>query len=351
MSKGKVRRPLTVRSPDADQPSLLGAALDGVAQAVVICDPAGGVVFENAAARRILSSRPSDALLAQAVDDLVIGALAGSTAERRVELLSPARRTLEVRAFPVASPPLGAVAVIDDISDRIRLEAVRRDFVANVSHELKTPTGALALLAETIEGETDPEVVRRLVVRLGAEAERLSRTIDDLLDLSRIEANESPVLDEVDLSQLLDDAVTPHREVAHSMGVQLAAPVVSDASVVVGNRRDLLSAVSNLVENAVKYSEPGGEVAVETARTQRGIEITVSDHGIGIPARDLSRIFERFYRVDRARSRTTGGTGLGLSIVRHVATNHGGRVKVRSVEGEGSTFSLILPDSRVGSDT
>lgn len=329
---------------DADRCSLLESALDGVAQAVVICDPTGAVVFENVPARRVLSSRPSDALLAQAVDELAADALAGKSGDRRVELLSPSRRTLVVHAFPVAAPPVGAVAVIEDISDRIRLEAVRRDFVANVSHELKTPTGALALLAETIVGETDPAVLHRLVARLGAEAERLSRTIDDLLDLSRIEANESPTVEDVDLAQLLDDAVSAHVEVAENLGVHLISPVVTDAKAVVGNRRDLLSAVSNLVENAVKYSEPGGEVTLHATRTHRGIEISVSDHGIGIPARDLGRIFERFYRVDRARSRTTGGTGLGLSIVRHVATNHGGRVKVSSVEGEGSTFTLIVPD-------
>ncbi|MGC8512379.1 MAG: ATP-binding protein [Acidimicrobiales bacterium] len=324
---------------------LLTAALDGVPEAVVICDSAGAVVFENASAHKVLSSRPSDALLVQAVDELVAEALGGAEPYRRVELLSPSRRTLAVRAFPVTSPPEGAVAVIEDISDRLRLEAVRRDFVANVSHELKTPTGAIALLAETIEGETDPDVVSRLVERLGAEADRLSRTIDDLLDLSRIEANESSADDDVDIAALIDEAVAPLLESAESLKVVVSPAAVDVGLRVRGSRRDLLSAVSNLVDNAIKYSEAGGAVHVEAHRTHRGVEISVADHGIGIPSRDLSRIFERFYRVDRARSRSTGGTGLGLSIVRHVATNHGGRVKVRSVEGEGSTFTLILPDA------
>lgn len=315
---------------------------------MVVCDASGAVVFENAPAHQVLSSRPSDALLVQAVDELVASALGGAEPERRVELLSPSRRTLAVHAFPVASPPVGAVAVIEDISDRLRLEAVRRDFVANVSHELKTPTGAIALLAETIEGETDPEVVARLVERLGAEAERLSRTIDDLLDLSRIEANETAADDDVEVAALIDDAVAPLLEAAESMNVVVSRPAVEGGLRVQGSRRDLRSAVFNLVDNAIKYSEPGGTVSVEARRTHRGVEIAVSDHGIGIPSRDLSRIFERFYRVDRARSRSTGGTGLGLSIVRHVATNHGGRVTVRSVEGEGSTFTLILPDSLRG---
>jgi two-component system sensor histidine kinase SenX3 len=327
---------------------LLAAALDRVPEAVVICDSSGAVVFENASAHKVLSSRPSDALLVQAVDELVADALGGAEPQRRVELLSPSRRTLAVHAFPVASPPKGAVAVIEDISDRLRLEAVRRDFVANVSHELKTPTGAIALLAETIEGETDPAVVSRLVERLGAEADRLSQTIDDLLDLSRIEANESAAEDDVDVAALIGDAVAPLLEAAESLNVVVSAPTVDLGLRVRGSRRDLRSAVSNLVDNAIKYSEPGGTVHVEAHRTHRGIEISVSDHGIGIPSRDLSRIFERFYRVDRARSRSTGGTGLGLSIVRHVATNHAGRVKVRSVEGEGSTFTLVLPDTVLG---
>ncbi len=323
---------------------LLAAALDGVPEAVVICDTTGAVVFENASAQQVLSARPSDAVLVQAVDELVADALGGAEPHRRVELLSPSRRTLAVRAFPVASPPAGVVAVIEDISERLRLEAVRRDFVANVSHELKTPTGAIALLAETIEGETDPKVVSRLVERLGAEADRLSRTIDDLLDLSRIEANESAADDDVDVAALVEDALAPLLEAAESLSVVVSPPAVDPGLRVRGSRRDLRSAVSNLLDNAIKYSEAGGKVQVEAHRTHRGVEISVSDHGIGIPSRDLGRIFERFYRVDRARSRSTGGTGLGLSIVRHVATNHGGRVKVRSVEGEGSTFTLILPE-------
>ena len=238
---------------------------------------------------------------------------------------------------------IGAVAVVDDISQRRRLEDVRRDFVANVSHELKTPVGALSLLAETLDGEDDPEIVGRLSARVAAEADRLGRIIDDLLDLSRIEANESPVQEDVALQRILQEAIDPLRAVAHSHDIEIQVVKAAPTLAIPGDRRDLVSAVGNLVDNAVKYSEPGSRVTVDVSWGRQWIDISVSDQGIGIPSRDLERIFERFYRVDRARSRSTGGTGLGLAIVRHVAVNHGGSVSVRSVEGEGSTFTLRLP--------
>ncbi|HET9077429.1 MAG TPA: ATP-binding protein [Acidimicrobiales bacterium] len=328
---------------DAETRSLrLQAALDGIGEGIVISDGNGGTVFSNAAAEHLVSSRASQALVAQAVADAIHEALAGGRPERQLDLIAPARRSLSIRAFPMEEPA-GAVAVVEDISERLRLEAVRRDFVANVSHELKTPTGAITLLAETIEYESDPEVVIRLARRMGGEAERLGRIIDDLLDLSRIEANETPQAAPVPLAEIVEEATTALRPVAAGLEVALEVDPVPPGLVVAGDRRDLVSAVSNLVDNAIKYSEGGGIVKVEVRRSPLGVAISVSDRGVGIPSRDLERIFERFYRVDRARSRDTGGTGLGLSIVRHVAANHGGRVHVESVEGEGSTFTLELP--------
>jgi two-component system, OmpR family, sensor histidine kinase SenX3 len=337
-------------SPEALMAGRLRAALDLVEDGVIVCDGLGDTVFRNATAERHLGPS-SDAVLAeQAVGDALLLALQGDLPERTLDLFSPTQRKLIIRAFPLAGldRPDGAVAIVQDASDRHRLEAIRRDFVANVSHELKTPVGALSLLAETLVGEEDPEVVDRLAKRVAAEAERLGRIIDDLLDLSRIEANEAPRQEMVPLTVIVGQAVELLRAVAATSEVELDVDDPPRHLAVPGDRRDLVSAVSNLVDNAIKYSERGSLVQVRVRPEAGGeVEIAVIDQGVGIPARDMERIFERFYRVDRARSRLTGGTGLGLSIVRHVAVNHSGSVRVESREGEGSVFTLRLPARRV----
>jgi two-component system sensor histidine kinase SenX3 len=244
---------------------------------------------------------------------------------------------------------VGAVAFVRDVSESRRVESVRRDFVANVSHELKTPIGALTLLAETIASGEDATVMQQLADRVVKEADRLGRIVDDLLNLSLIEAQESPTREPLPIPLLIGDALDQVRSAAELAGVPLGITLPIPDVEIVCDRRQVLSALVNLLENAVKYSDPDAEVEV-SVRTDRGRAlISVRDHGIGIPKRDLERIFERFYRVDRARSRQTGGTGLGLSIVRHVAQAHGGEVTVESVEGEGSTFTLYFPLLRVAS--
>jgi two-component system sensor histidine kinase SenX3 len=329
---------------DAAEPVTLRDVLHGHPTGVVIADRAGRVWFRNAAAT-LLSGTHSGVLLDAAVERHLAAARSGETGDEVVEFYGPPRVVLDVHT--VALPDGGAVAFVHDISDRRRLDQVRTDFVANISHELKTPIGALAVLAETLVGESDPDTVNRVVNRMLAEADRAAHTIDDLMELSRIENGSERTVEPVRVSDVVRSAVDRVTELAshRSINVSTLAPVdeMPDPMMVQGDRRQLISAVGNLVENAVKYSDPGGSVQVRARRQGDVVEISVADQGAGIPQRDLDRIFERFYRVDRARSRTTGGTGLGLSIVRHVASNHGGDVVVTSTEGEGSTFVLRLP--------
>ncbi|CAN5704620.1 two-component system sensor histidine kinase SenX3 [soil metagenome] len=323
----------------------LARALGAIPQGVVICDEEGEVVFRNDVAAAFFVARHSDALVEAAIVELLRDAVEGIGGTRTLDLYGPPRRTLVIVAVPLddGRRAAGALIVIDDISDRRRLEAVRRDFVANISHELKTPVGALALLAETLVAEEEASVQRRLSERMLTEAHRVGRTIDDLLELSRIEAQELPERDPVTVHLVVAEAADRIRPAADHRRIIFEIDEPSHRLTVRGDRRQLVSALSNLLENAVKYSDDGSTVQVRAHGDGTWVEIVVQDHGMGIPTRDLERVFERFYRVDRARSRQTGGTGLGLAIVRHVANNHRGEVRVQSREGEGSTFTLRLP--------
>jgi two-component system, OmpR family, sensor histidine kinase SenX3 len=229
-----------------------------------------------------------------------------------------------------------------------RVNKIRRDFVANVSHELKTPATSLRLLAESLEEtiDEDPVQARLFAAQLKAETERLSRLITDLLDLTRLESQErveNPV--PVDVRSVLMTVLARMRRVARKKNITLLWKRFGRAAqyTVRGDETQLTSMFTNLVDNAVKYTLPGGRVEVTGGFEGSEIVIQVRDTGIGIPEEKLPRIFERFYRVDKARSKETGGTGLGLSIVKHVAENHGGRVAVQSVPGEGSIFTVHLP--------
>ena len=322
----------------------LVGALDVIPQGIVLADAAGEIVFRNRTAASYLTARHGDALVGSLITELIAIAVQGESSTRTIELFGPPRRSLQLRSVPLEDPESGgAFLVIEDISERQRLEAVRRDFVANISHELKTPVGALGLLAETLLDEDDPEVAQRLIERMQREAFRVARTIDDLLQLSQIEASEAPERELVGIDLLIDDAVDRTRAAAELRSVDLVVTEVPSNLAVAGDRRQLVSAVANLCDNAVKYSDPHSTVEVRARADGSWVEIDVIDQGIGIPARDQERVFERFYRVDRARSRDTGGTGLGLAIVRHVVQNHDGEISVSSREGDGSTFTLRLP--------
>ncbi|HEY3670831.1 MAG TPA: ATP-binding protein [Acidimicrobiia bacterium] len=321
------------------------AALDELRQGVLVLDADGTEVFRNDAAERYRDARHADAVVAGALDALISRARVGERCERELQLHSPPRAVVHLSAVPIGSHdrPLGVAAFVNDVSEMHRVESVRRDFVANVSHELKTPIGALEVLAETLVAEDDPAVTRPLAERIVKEAERLARIVDDLLDLSLIETQESPPRTPVLLEALVDDAVDQLRPAAAAAGINLQVHPGATGALVACDRRQVVSALANLIDNAVKYSEQGSPVTVSTALLGDEVEVSVRDAGIGIPSRDLERIFERFYRVDQARSRDTGGTGLGLSIVRHVARAHGGDITVESVEGQGSTFRFVLP--------
>ena len=462
----------------------------------MLCDENGTVIYRNGRANALMVSRHGDALAAQAVTDVLEDAWHEGSAERTLDLYGPPRRTLQVRARQIddGRRPLGVIALIEDVSERRRLEEIRRDFVANVSHELKTPMGALGLLAETLVSEPDPDVAQRLAGRIHNEAFRVSRIIDDLLDLSRIESEEAPPREPVLVNLVMADAIERVRATADQRGIEIVLHEPSPPVAVMGDRRQLVSAMHALLENAITYSYDNSKVVVtgdgpalqpdpslhrgrpwstrataagrdpspastppwrptrtppatapsatggdqraaattprprpraDTGETEAttgtdtpagtvdpnspprsststhrwarpppgprpppaprrpmpvppvvtaegdaagtgpadssaassanwrieerdNVRLSVQDHGVGIPARDLDRIFERFYRVDHGRSRNTGGTGLGLSIVRHVANNHQGWVDVESVRARARPSPWSCPSRRSG---
>ncbi|CAB4596878.1 unannotated protein [freshwater metagenome] len=307
----------------------------------MVFDGEGLVIDSNLASAPFLEARHGDALVGAAVNDLVRVANSGQDASTIIELFGPPRRTVVVSTLPLPEGGRpGAVAFVEDITERRQLEAIRTDLVANISHELKTPVGAIGLLAETLAGENDQVVVERLASRIHTEAMRIAQIIEDLIELSRIESIDGAGSGTVDMNEVAADAVERLRAAASQSGVEVELHVSTTAAVIVGERRQLLSAIGNLIDNAIKYSDSGTKVEVTVERADAEVLVRVADHGIGIPTRDIDRIFERFYRVDQARSRKTGGTGLGLAIVRHAIANHEAHIEVESRLGEGSVFLL-----------
>jgi two-component system sensor histidine kinase SenX3 len=242
-------------------------------------------------------------------------------------------------------PSRAVLVLIEDVSEAERLDHVRRDFVANVSHELKTPIGALSILAEAVsQARDDPAAVAHFSARMIGEARRLTTLVNDLLDLSRLEGidPEHP-LEQVSIDDVVRQACDDAAALAQAKDIHFLRGGLTGL-MVLGVRPQLVAALRNLIVNAINYSSESTKVAVTTGHADRSVTIAVTDQGIGIPTTELDRIFERFYRVDPARSRDTGGTGLGLAIVKHVCANHGGHVDVWSRVGEGSTFTIRLPE-------
>jgi two-component system, OmpR family, sensor histidine kinase SenX3 len=275
---------------------------------------------------------------------------------REVELdlprgpLGRGRITVRARVAPLGEAYV--LLLVDDRTEARRVEDVRRDFVVNVSHELKTPVGGLALLAEAVlEANDDPQAVSRFAHRMQVESTRLTRLVQEIVDLSRLEIAgtlHDPEL--VDVGAAAAEVIEQSRLVAGSRGAEIVSSLARDAYVF-GDSDLLATAVRNLVGNAINYSANGARVAVSVRSLGQLVEIAVADQGKGIPESEQARIFERFYRVDAARSRATGGTGLGLAIVKHICANHGGEVTVWSEPGHGSTFTMRLPSAQQGRTT
>src|SRR6478752_3407128 len=237
-----------------------------------------------------------------------------------------------------------AVLYADDQSEHARMEATRRDFVANVSHELKTPVGAMGVLAEAVLASADdPENVRRFAEKMLVEASRLGNMVGELIELSRLQGAEPlPDLDSVDVDTVVAEALSRYKVAADNAHIAITTDAPTGYRVL-GDQTLLVTAIANLVSNAIAYSPDESSVSISRRRRGENIEIAVTDRGIGMAKADQERVFERFFRVDKARSRATGGTGLGLAIVKHVAANHNGTIRLWSQPGTGSTFTLSIP--------
>ena len=318
--------------------------LESMDDGVLLFDADGATVFANRAAEDLLGTSPADigSLLPLDLQKAVQRAgYVGSEQRAEAEAGTP-RRVLRATATPAGSE--GAVLlVVRDVTEALRIDSVRRDFVTNASHELKTPAAAIQAAAETLGTVVtdDPAAVPRFAEQLQRESLRLSRIVADLLDLSRLESG-TDAAEAVRLDVVVREECARSEDLVRSADVTLTidAEAVPPA---LGSARDLALVVRNLLDNAVRYTRPGGSVGIRVHAAGEQVILTIQDSGIGIPARELPRVFERFYRVDRARSRETGGTGLGLAIVKHVAENLGGSVSVKSELGSGSTFEVRLP--------
>ena len=329
-------------------PDGVDQVLEALPTAGIVVDPSNNVVRASPGAHNlgfVWNTALSHPQLIDLVDRV---RRTGDPIDEDIELarssLGDAKVQLSVRVARLGSRYILLLA--DDRTEAIRLEQVRRDFVANISHELKTPIGAVTVLAEALESAPDdPEQVRHFAHRLTNEAGRLARLTQDIIDLSRLQAADIVQhAERVSIDRVVASAVDQNRVLAESRGIELATGRHSHA-VVYGDENLLTTAVHNLISNAVQYSPDKARVGVGTRLHDGVVEITVTDQGPGIPAEDLDRVFERFYRVDQARSRATGGTGLGLAIVKHAVQNHGGEVRVWSKPGAGSTFTIRLPEA------
>ncbi len=337
--------PLTPPEVAPPAASLALAILDQLPTATVVLNQADEILFANGAASSTGMIKGNRLANTELRDQARKARRDGRIREAELDLprgeVNRGPQAVRARIIPVGG---GDVAVIvDDLTESRRIDAVRRDFVANISHELKTPVGAISILAEAIADAIDePNTVARFVGRIQHESSRLTRLVQELIDLSRLQGAE-PLTDVTTVSMrgVIGEAVDRARLAAQTKGIRLKVEG-ADARVL-GDESLLVTAMGNLIDNAVAYSPDNTRVAVTIRSAEDAVEVSVTDQGIGIGPDEVDRIFERFYRVDPARSRSTGGTGLGLAIVKHIVTNHGGTISVWSTPGAGSTFTVRLP--------
>ena len=340
-------RQTTAQAPSAAE--LLQRAVSSAPIGVLVVDSGREVLVSNeraAAMGMIRETGLDDRLWAAAQRTLTAGE------DVDVDLAAPrglaGRRAgiaVHARIRPLGSQPSRlAVIYLDDQSEQARMEATRRDFVANVSHELKTPVAAMSVLSEAVlESVNDPETVERFARKLNVEARRLGNMVGELIELSRLQGAEPlPDLVAVDVDTVVQEAISRFRVAAENANISITADDPSGFKVL-GDETLLVTAVANLISNAIAYSPEGSTVSISRRRRGDAVEVAVTDRGIGIAQADQERVFERFFRVDKARSRATGGTGLGLAIVKHVAANHNGTIRLWSRRGTGSTFTLSIP--------
>lgn len=342
----------------SEEKGKLETVLENISAGILVTDTENRILLMNPAAEGIMGIQASAALGARVIEifpshevDLAFArAVKGDRVEEQHTLIYPVKMTLRVEVIPVfgaGGKPVATVGVVEDVTGAKRLERIRKDFVANVSHELRTPVATAKALVEALLGGAaeEPATAERFLGNLDQEVSRLAQLIEDLLALSRLEAEETHVRREpLSVAALVEDVVERKTRLAEDYRITLKTQLDYTGEVS-GDRKLLDTILSNLLDNAIKYNRPGGDVTVASELAEGGdaVELSVADTGIGIPDDDLPRIFERFYRVDKARSRDTGGTGLGLSIVKHIAEVHGGSVSVESEEGTGTRFVLRLP--------
>ena len=318
-------------------------AFDLLPIGVVISRGPNGELLRNRIATEMTGVRHVDILVDEAVVALVKETIEIGEQNKSMQVAGPPDRFFQLQSQRLNDD--GVVVTIEDTTDRVRIDTVRTDFVANLSHELKTPIGGIAALGDTMVDETDPVVMKQLAERIVRESFRMAGIVNDLLDLSRIEFGRSSEWERIEMNGVIKEVVALSQDNARRHKVELVTSG-NFAAEVFGDRSQLVSAFSNLVENAIKYSDEDRLVKIIGDVRVDDLTVAIVDQGLGIAPKDHERIFERFYRVDRARSRSTGGTGLGLSIVRHVVDNHGGKIELKSNEGEGATFTVVLPRSK-----
>ncbi len=335
----------------------LQTILENTSVGIIVVDRELKTRMINPVARRLLGTTEGYALgrtfteihHTPSIDGAIEEAGSGGTAAEEVTISMPRERTLKVQASPIRTEDgsvIGVICILEDVTSKRRLERVRSDFVANVSHELRTPVANMRAVVDALSAGAarEPAAAARFVGDLDRESRRLADIIEDLLVLSRLETGrlEGPGAEPFDVYEMLRETVGEKAELAERNGVTVELPEENTDLRLAGDRKLIKTACSNLLDNAIKYNRPGGSVTISIEQEGGKVMIVVADTGIGIPSREQRKIFERFYRVDKARSRETGGTGLGLSIVKHAAEFHGGDIRLESTVGEGSRFILVL---------